>query len=228
MEQPDKELMSELEGIMTDAAKTIKEDRRTEMLGVLRTIAEASEADFSYDEEPYALILIQQVGLDKVAENAVVRPEATKGKSIEELDAEGYGGGVVTSPYQTKTLDDLREVLDSPANQLLTDITLGKKDWASVTRHKSNGAIMYMMVAGGCVTTYTKTPSGETITSHTDVRDESIDSLLKSICGECQELLRSQWSFTSHIQLLRNNYPKSYAELAKEMERKLEEFGDEE
>jgi L-lactate utilization protein LutB len=104
---------------------------------------------------------------------------------------------------------------------------MGKRDWASITRHKTNGAVVYIMIAGGCVSTWTKTPSGETITSHTNTRDESIDSLLMSVCGECQDMLKSQWGFTSSIQVLRNNYPNSYAELAKEMERKLEEQGDE-
>ena len=228
MEQPDKELMAELEGIINGASKSIREDRRTEMLGVLETIAKRSEAEFSYDEEPYALLLIQQMNLDQVDADTAHRPKQAEGMNRKQLETEGYGGGAVTHPFMAKTLDDLRQVLDSPANQLLTDITMGKKDWASVTRHKTNGAVVYMMVAGGCVSSWTKTPSGEVITSHTDTRDESIDALLKSVCGECQELLRSQWSFTSSIQVLRNNYPNSYAELAKEMERKLEEQGDEE
>jgi len=228
MEQPDKDLMAEVEGIINNAASDIKENKRTEMLGVLDTIATSSEQQFTYDEEPYGLILIQQINLDQVDESMAHRPKHAEGKDIKRLKEEGYGAGAVTTPYQTKTLDDLREVLDSPANQMLTDITMGKKDWASVTRHKTNGATVYLMVAGGCVTTWTKTPSGEVITSHHDTRDEDLDTILKSVCGECKQLLRSQWSFTSHIQVLRNNYPKSYAELAREMEIKLEEMGDEE
>jgi hypothetical protein len=228
MEQPDKDLMAEVESIINDASSDIRKEQKAEMLGALETIALRSEEAFSNDNEPYGLILIQQVGLDNVDADTAHRPEVAEGMNIKQLEEAGYGGAQVTHPFTTPTLDAMREVLDSPANQLLTDIMMGKRDWASITRHKTNGAVVYIMIAGGCVSTWTKTPSGETITSHTNTRDESIDSLLMSVCGECQDMLKSQWGFTSSIQVLRNNYPNSYAELAKEMERKLEEHGDEE
>lgn len=228
MEQPDKDLMAEVEGIINNAAKDIKENKRTEMLGMLDAIATNSEQHFSYDEEPYALILIQQIGLDQVDESIVAhRPKGAEGKSLEQLGKEGYGAGGVTTPYQARTLDDLREVLDSPVNQMLTDVTMGKRDWASVTRHKTNGATVYLMVSGGCVTSWTKTPSGEIVTLHQDATEVGIDTILKSLSGEDRELLRSQWSFTAHIQTLRHSYPKSYAELVSELERRMEEDGDE-
>jgi hypothetical protein len=227
MEEQDKDLMAEVESIINNASTGIKGERRKEMLGALEAIAMRSESEFTYDKEPYGLILIQQVGLGDVDAEDAHRPKEAQGMSREQLEQAGYGASRVTSPFTTETLDGLREILDSPANQMLTDIMMGKKDWASVTRHKQNGATMYLMVAGGCVSSWTKTPSGEIITSHTDLREEPIDALLKTVCGECKELLRSQWGFTSTIQLLRNNYPNSYAELAREMERKLEENGDE-
>jgi hypothetical protein len=174
-------------------------------------------------------MLIKQVGLDQVADDAEThRAPGAEHLDKAQLEEAGFGGAQVTAPFTADSLAGMRDVLDSPANQLLTDIMMGKQDWASVTRHKQNGAVVYIMIAGGCVSTWTKTPSGEVITSHTDTRAESIDQVLKSVCGECHDILKSQWGFTSSIQVLRNNYPNSYAELAKEMERKLEEQGDEE
>ena len=227
MEQPDKQLMSELESIINNAAKGHRENKRKEMLQALRTISQSAEKDFSFTEEPYALILIQQVGLDEVDEHTAHRPPEAQGMSLKQLDAEGYGAGAVTRPFTTATMEELTDIMDSPANQLMTDVSLGKKDWASVTRHKQNGATVYMMVAGGCVTTLTLTPSGEEVTSHSDMRDEDIPALINSVCGDSQAMLKSQWNFTSSIQMLRNQYPNSYAELAKEMEQRFREMGDE-
>lgn len=227
MEQPDKELMSELESIINGAASDIKEDKRTGMLRALRSISENAEREFSFTEEPYALMLIQQVGLDEVDERTAQRPPETEGMTLKQLEAEGYGAGAVTKPFTTATLEELTEIMDSPANQLMTDVSLGKKDWASITRHKQNGATIYMMVAGGCVTTLTLTPSGEEVTSHSNMNDEDIPSIINSVCGDCQTMLKSQWNFTSSIQILRNQYPNSYAQLAKEMEKRFKEMGDE-
>jgi hypothetical protein len=59
------------------------------------------------------------------------------------------------------------------------------------------------------------------------MRDEDIPALINSVCGDSQAMLKSQWNFTSSIQMLRNQYPNSYAELAKEMEQRFREMGDE-
>jgi len=227
-EQADKALLSELESIMDNAMLARNEDKRKELLRTLRAISEQSEQNFTYDKKPYALLLIQQVGLDDIDPSTVYRSPETEGKSIEELKEEGaYSGGVVTNPFTVETLKDLLEILDSPSNSLMTDISMGKKGWASVTRHKQNGALVYMLVAGNAISTLTKTPSGEVIESYADMAQEDMPSVLKSVCGECKDIMQSQWNFTFQVQQLREQYPNSYAELAKSLEERLEGLGDE-
>jgi hypothetical protein len=227
-EQADKALLSEVEEIIDEAILARKEDKRKEMLRTLRVICEQAEPEFTEDKGSYALFLIQQVDIDQLDHSKVHKSPETEGMSIEEIKADGYySGGIVSHPFIVDNLSDLLEILDSPSNALMTDVSMGKRNWASITRHKQNGALVYMLVAGGSVSTLTRTPSGEIMETHVDMSEEDMPSVLSSVCGECKSIMESQWNFTSSVQVLREEYPNSYEELSKELQQRMEGLGDE-
>jgi hypothetical protein len=226
-EQADKALLSEVEEIIDEAILARKEDKRKEMLRTLRVICEEAEPGFTEDKS-YALFLIQQVDIDQLDHSKVYKSPETEGMSIEEIKADGYySGGIVSHPFIVDNLSDLLEILDSPSNALMTDVSMGKRNWASITRHKQNGALVYVLVAGGSVSTLTRTPSGEIMETHVDMSEEDMPSVLGSVCGECKSIMESQWNFTSSVQVLREHYPNSYEELSKELQQRMEGLGDE-
>jgi hypothetical protein len=152
MNNPNDPLMSEVKSIMDEAAEAMTIARATESKSVLLTVVQKMKEDNLLPTgQQVLLLLLGQKPIKEIDAQEAHRPPAAEGKTVEQLEAEGYTGGVIAKPYTFDNYDDAIENLESKVGSLLADHSQGQQAWASISCHKEQGTITYM--AAQCLQT---------------------------------------------------------------------------
>jgi hypothetical protein len=205
-------LMSEVKGIIDEAAEAMTIARATESKSVLLTVVQKMKEDNMLPTgQQVLLLLLGQKPIKEVDAQEAHRPPAAEGKTVEQLEAEGYTGGAISMPYTFDNYDDAIENLESKVGSLLADHSQGQQAWASISCHKEQGTTTYIMVASACVTLHKVLPTGDSVTQHYDpVTGAETTDVQDNLYKAGKRIAKAQYAFTCQPQLMRKQYPDTY------------------
>ena len=212
MNNPNDPLMNEVEGIMNEAAEAISMARAAESKSVLLTVVQKmTEDNLLPTGQQVVLLLLGQKPIKEVDGKEAHRPPAAEGKTIEQLEAEGYTGGAISMPFTFDNYDDAINNLESKVGSLLADHSQGQMAWASISCHKEQGTTTYIMVASACVTLHKVLPTGDSVTQHHDpATGAETTDVQDNLYKEGKRIAKAQYAFTVQPQLMRKQYPDTY------------------
>ena len=212
MNNPNDPLMSEVESIMSEAAEAISMARAAESKGVLLSVVQKmTEDNLSPTGQQVLLLLLGQKPIREVDAEDAHRPPAAEGKTVEQLEAEGYTGGAISMPFSFDNYDEAVSNLESKVGSLLADYSQGQKAWASISCHKEQGTTTYIMVASACVTLHKVLPTGDSVTQHYDpATGADTTDVQNNLYQEGKRIAKAQYAFTVQPQQMRQQYPDTY------------------
>lgn len=205
-------LMSDLESIIDEAAEAMTIARATESKSVLLTVVQKmNEDNLLPTGQQVLLLLLGQKPIRQVDAQEAHRPPAAEGKTIEQLEAEGYTGGAISAPFTFDDYDDAINNLESKVGALLADYSQGQIAWASISCHKEQGTTTYIMVASSCVTLHKVLPTGDSVTQHYDpATGAETTDVQNNLYKEGKRIAKAQYAFTCQPQMMRKQYPDTY------------------
>ena len=217
------ELMSQVKDIFDHAAEDIRQEQKAEHIKITETLAASINGSFTIDDGKVMLFLMYQTPLAEVDRDNALNAHAIGDMTPEQAEAEGFSGGRVQMPYTFDSMADAVENMNSKVAAVMADMAAQGRGWASVTAHKHQATTIYLCVAGGCITVTKVLPTGDKL-SECLVRGGTTSSppALESLPSEASDLAQAQWQFTCTPQVLRQDYPKAYQAMVKEIMSKME------